>query len=240
MISAINVRKRIADRDIVAIDAIDFPVGSVTSIVGPSGAGKTTLLRLLALIDEPDSGEITVGNWRRVYPEDTTHTTNVAPWPTITAVFQDLWLWDHLDLETNIRLPTRKNRNRQADERFERLILDLDIKDLIHRFPHQVSGGERQRAAIARALMQRPQALLLDEPTSASDVEHSHRLAEMLRALLATEQLTIVVVTHHLGFASRISDRVVFLDRGAVLQAGSVDLLRTPTDDRVKRFVSVL
>lgn len=240
MIHAHGLTRRRGGANLIAVAALDIPARQVTSIIGPSGAGKTTLLRCIALVDEPDEGTLEIGEHSFTFPRARPDRHANGLWPTLTAVFQDLWLWDHLDLETNIRLPTQKNVGPAADARFAQLTEELDIGHLVGRYPHQVSGGERQRAAIARALMQEPTIVLLDEPTSASDVEHSHKLAELMRRLAAEEGMTVVLVTHHLGFAERVSDRVVFLDQGMVLQAGSVDLLKRTEDERVKRFVSVL
>lgn len=229
-----------AGRKVLDISRLTIPNRSITSVIGPSGAGKTTLLRCLSFVDVPDAGRISVGEQTYAFVAESHVRPTAPPWPFLTAVFQDLWLWDHLDLETNIRLPVSRKRSPETDSRFAQIVADLDIEHLVKRYPHQVSGGERQRAAIARALMQQPHILLLDEPTSASDVEHSYRLAELIRTLPATQGMTVVLVTHHLRFAQRVSDHVVFLDRGSVLQSGEVDLLERTTDERVRRFVSVL
>lgn len=240
MIRARNLAVTRSGRPILGSITLDLPTAQVTAVIGPSGAGKTTLLRCLALVQDADEGELQIGATVYSFPRAEARKGISTPWPFLTAVFQELWLWDHLDLETNIRLPNQANRDPAADARFSALVEDLDLGGLVDRYPHQVSGGERQRAAIARALMQQPSILLLDEPTSASDVEHSHALAGLIRRLAHDKGMTVVLVTHHLRFAELVSDRVVFLDRGAILQSGPTALLKTSDDERVRRFVSVL
>lgn len=241
MIQVRDLRVVRGGRTLLDIDALDITEGAVTAVIGPSGAGKTTFLRAFCMIDEPKTGSLNINGRHFQFPRSPESDLYVPrPWPDLTAVFQELWLWDHLDLETNIRLPTRSNLGAVADDRFACLIAELDLDHLIHRFPHQVSGGERQRAAIARAMMQRPKVLLLDEPTSASDVEHSHQLAELIRRRATAESMTVLLVTHHLGFADRVSDHVVFLEGGRVLKVGPIGLLKHADDARIRRFVSVL
>ena len=152
-------------------------------------------------------------------------------------VFQDLHLWPHLSLLENVRLPTR-GREPNADGGVEHWIKELELSRLADRYPGEVSGGERQRAAIARALALGPKVLFLDEPTSATDVEHAVTLSRILRAE-ASRGLTILLVTHLIGFARMVSDRVLFIDHGEIAAEGDVTIIDMPSTDRMRHFVSV-
>jgi ABC-type polar amino acid transport system ATPase subunit len=153
------------------------------------------------------------------------------------VVFQALHLWPHLTLRENLNLPA-KLRGPDATKRVEYWIERLGLSDLAHRYPSEVSGGERQRAAIARALALAPKILFLDEPTSAFDVEHAVNLSNILRDEVA-RGMTILLVTHLIGFARLVSDRVLFIDQGEIVAEGDASILDTPPSERIRRFVSV-
>ena len=152
-------------------------------------------------------------------------------------VFQDLHLWPHLSLLENVKLPAR-GKESKVGRGVEHWIKELELSRLAHRYPSEVSGGERQRAAIARALALGPKVLFLDEPTSATDVEHAVTLSRILREE-ASRGLTILLVTHLIGFARMVSDQVLFIDHGEIAAEGDVTIIDMPPTERMRHFVSV-
>lgn len=213
---------------------IKIEPGKITSLIGPSGCGKTTTLRTLSMLDWPDSGEIILDDKKYLFPADRNIT--IAPWPTISVVFQQLFLWPHLTIRQNILMPTKGSFDA---EYFNELVDTFQIKDLLERYPNQVSLGQRQRIAFIRALILKPKYLLLDEITSALDVE---QIAEVLRyiQILKKRGMGILIVTHLLNFAQRASDQIIFMDAGKIIEANGKELLEKPKQPRVQRFLSLI
>ncbi len=209
--------------------------GKITAIVGPSGGGKSTLLRLLALVEKPDSGTVTVDGTPYAFPgaEKTP-----PPWPRLTVVFQQFFLWPHLTLRENIALPlhTAGKSEEEIAEIIAPLTKTFGMEPFLDRHPNAVSGGQRQRAALARALALRPRCLLLDEITSALDLEQSRILFDHLLAL-REQGLALGLVTHSLGFARAQADTVHFLDQGRIAESGGKEILATPQTERLKQFL---
>lgn len=217
---------------------IDVRPGHITALIGPSGAGKTTLIRALSFLDPPDQGEITLDGVSHKFPP--TNHKHPSPWPFLTVVFQQLFLWPHLSLYRNITLPLiNKENDGRNHELLEELIDRFEMRGFVHRFPNQVSLGQRQRAALARALVLDPKYVLLDEITSALDVEQVAALLGYLQ-ILRERNIGILLVTHLLNFARRAADQIVFLDNGQVIECGGPELLDTPKSERIKRFLSTV
>lgn len=213
--------------------------GRVTAVLGPSGAGKTTLLKCLALLENSDCGEIRVDDDRFRFPIMKGQQLS-PPWPKLTVVFQQHFLWPHLTIRENILLPLGK-RSSEDQDRFDSLVDLFAMADFIGRYPNQASLGQRQRAALARAFMLNPKYILLDEITSALDVEQIHNLFLHLTEL-RRRSIGILLVTHHLGFARALvesgdGDEVIFLDDGAVVEQGGIELFDTPTSPRLRQFL---
>jgi ABC-type polar amino acid transport system ATPase subunit len=161
--------------------------GGVTVLIGPSGTGKTTLLRCLALLERPQGGEITVDDQKFIYPM-LPEAPFSPPWPKLTTVFQQLFLWPHLTLRQNILLPVRR-RNKQVNrEELDELIDAFDMGEFIDNYPNEASLGQRQRIALARAIMLHPRYLLLDEITSALDVEQIAKILAFLKGGCAAKR----------------------------------------------------
>jgi ABC-type polar amino acid transport system ATPase subunit len=218
------------------LDDIGFQVrpGEITAIIGPSGGGKTTLLRLLAFLEPPDQGVIAVAGQRHVFPS---RVPPPAPWPDLTVVFQQLFLWPHLTLRENICLPQRRDPVARALS--DHLIEVFSLSEAADKYPNQASLGQRQRAAFIRAVGLRPTYLLLDEVTSALDVEHvALVLAELDR--LRAEGMGILLVTHLIGFAAESADQVVFLANGRVGEKGTANILKAPATERLSKFLSLV
>jgi len=217
---------------------IDVLPGKLTAVVGPSGSGKTTLLSALALIDAPDAGLIAVDETNYSFPMKKNGQFR-APWPEVSTVFQQLFLWPHLTLRRNITLPLCGDGMTSDCSQVEELIDLFELRECIERYPNQASLGQRQRVALVRALALNPRYLLLDEITSALDVEQVSILLQHI-ADLKKRGIGILLVTHLIGFAKRAADKVVFIDSGEVLEAGDPDILEAPSTERLKRFLSIV
>jgi ABC-type polar amino acid transport system ATPase subunit len=213
--------------------------GGITVLIGPSGTGKTTLLRCLALLDMPQSGTIMVDDQAFSYPRPAEAPFN-PPWPKLTAVFQQLFLWPHLTLRDNILLPVKRRQgDRDAEAKLESLIEAFDMGDFVNRYPNESSLGQRQRAALARAIMLEPHYLLLDEITSALDVEQIAKILAYLKNLRGKD-IGIFIITHLLGFARHAADQVLFMAHGEIAERGTADILKNPQTERLGQFLSVI
>jgi ABC-type polar amino acid transport system ATPase subunit len=213
---------------------IEIEPGKITSLIGPSGGGKTTLLRVLSMLDLPESGSITLDGEKYNFPLKINNIT--PPWPRVSVVFQQLFLWPHLTLRENILLPLRGSVDKKH---ITELIEILQMKEFIDRYPNQVSLGQRQRVALARALALNPEYLLLDEITSALDIEQVNIILNHLQ-ILRDKGVGILIVTHLLNFAQRASDNIIFLDEGKVIETGGKEILEKPRHERIKKFLSIV
>ncbi len=211
--------------------------GKVVVIIGPSGSGKSTLLRCINHLEVPTSGEVWIDGERL-----TTHPKQLnAIRAEIGMVFQLFNLFPHLTALENITLAQRVVRNRSAQEAREIAMVQLErvgIPEKADVYPSQLSGGQQQRVAIARALAMNPKIMLFDEPTSALDPEMIKEVLDVMLDL-AREGMTMVVVTHEMGFARAAADQVIFMDDGIIVEhATPYDLFNNPTQDRTKLFLS--
>jgi ABC-type polar amino acid transport system ATPase subunit len=237
MLKGIDIDKQLGTTNILRGASVAIEGGTVTALIGPSGAGKSTLLRALSLVDPPTKGIVQIDDIEYRFPEHN-HPLPSTVWPDVTVVFQQLFLWPHLSLRQNIYLPLRK-RNKGNGQKFAVDLLRLfELESCLDRFPYEVSIGQRQRAAIVRAMALEPKYLLMDEITSALDVEQVRRLAECIRLVKATG-CGIVVVTHLLGFARTVAERVVFMEQGEIIESGVIGLLDNPNHKRVREFLSL-
>jgi ABC-type polar amino acid transport system ATPase subunit len=230
--------------DAAVLSGIDLDVGrgEVVSVIGKSGSGKSTLLRCLNLLEQPSGGTIEIGG-EQVYGDGRVLRGRelVALRRRIGMVFQSLCLFPHLSAVENVALPLIRGLGLTGEEAVRRSVEFLGRVGLADRaleFPRRLSGGQQQRVAIARALALRPLALLFDEPTSALDPESTAEVLAVMRELGA-EGMTMVVVTHELGFAQEVSDRVGLIDSGAFLEIGPPgDILRNPRHQRTREFLA--
>ncbi len=217
---------------------IELEPGKISVIIGPSGSGKTTLLKVLSMLDPPDSGRISVDDWNIQFPLEKGKKLE-PPWPKLTVVFQQLFLWPHLTLLQNITLPVFLSQGKEDAEKVEELIDLFEMRGFIYRYPNEASLGQRQRAALARALLLQPKYLLLDEITSSLDVEQVATILTYLKKL-AQAGIGILTVTHLLHFAREAADNVIFMDSGQIIEKGGKEVLLSPSQDRIKRFLSVI
>ncbi len=236
MITLKNITKKFGERKV--LDDVSFEVkpGSITTIVGPSGSGKTTLLRTLGMLELADSGEITLDNERYFFPLE--NIEGRTPWPRITIVFQSLFIWPHLTLRENILLPLGERVTGENLKHLDELAELFSMAQFIDRYPNEVSLGQKQRAAIVRALILKPEYLLLDEITSSLDVEQISIILSHLNTI-KQQGVGIVMVTHLINFAKTVSDNVIFLEQGKILEFGGREILTNPKNERVRQFIKM-
>ena len=237
MLTSKSITKKYQGIEILRGIDVSIEPGKITTLIGPSGAGKTTLLRVLSFLEQPDSGEISIDSDKYKFPIKSNELIN-PPWPNVSIVFQQLFLWPHLTIRENILLPLRvKNINRDAE--LNKFIDMFNMADFIDNYPNQASIGQRQRAAIVRALMLHPTYLLLDEITSSLDVEQVDIILSHLNAV-RDSGVGILIVTHLINFAEKVSDNIIFMDSGQILEKGGKEILENPTHPRVKKFLSIV
>ena len=245
-----NIKKSFGE-DLEVLQDISLAVeeGEVVSILGPSGSGKSTLLRCATFLEQIDSGSIAYGG--KVYVENDTAGNAKKPerakileaQSNFGLVFQDFNLFPHFSVLKNVIDAPVKNQNRpkqEVEKEARALLAKMGLEGKEDAYPCELSGGQKQRVAIARALALRPKMLYFDEPTSALDPEIT---AEILRVLkgLAAEKMTMVIVTHEIDFARAVSDRVIFMDGGKVVEEGRPEeVIDNPKNERTKAFLQKL
>lgn len=219
--------------DFQALNRINFSVneGEIVIICGPSGSGKSTLIRCINGLEHYDLGNVKVFN--------TTYTAQ--PKGTVGMVFQHFNLFPHMTVLENLILAPMKTLKLSKYEATERAIHFLNrvkIADQKNKYPIQLSGGQQQRVAIARSLCMKPKILLFDEPTSALDPEMINEVLDVMTEL-ASEGMTMICVTHEMGFARKVADRVVFMDQGEIIEVASPEVLfSAPKMERTKAFLN--
>jgi polar amino acid transport system ATP-binding protein len=211
--------------------------GEVVVVIGPSGSGKSTFLRCLNPLEAADSGHILIDGIDIL--DRKTNINKVRA--EVGMVFQSFNLFPHKTVLENITLAqkvVRKRSTAAALEKADYLLKKVGIHDKANAYPDNLSGGQQQRVAIARALAMDPKVMLFDEPTSALDPEMIGEVLDVMKTL-AQEGMTMVVVTHEMGFAREVADRVIFMDEGAIVEVGTPEhFFKNPTHDRTKLFLS--
>lgn len=232
-----NLRKNFDNLEVLC--GIDLTVyeGEVVCLIGPSGSGKSTLLRCLNRLEESSGGEIIVDGYK--ISDKKININKVRE--NIGMVFQQFNLFAHMNVLKNIMFaPTElgKMSKAEAKEKAMALLERVGLADKAEAYPHELSGGQKQRVAIARALAMNPDIMLFDEPTSALDPEMVGEVLQVMKEL-AAEGMTMIVVTHEMGFARDVADRVIFMSDGVVCEEGKPDEIFTnPKEERTKEFLS--
>ncbi len=237
MITVTNLQKQFGDLQVLrGIDAT-IEKGECVCVIGPSGSGKSTFLRCLNLLETPDGGQITIDG-----EELTAKTTDINLLRRkVGMVFQQFNLFPHLTILENVTLAPIKHgllSEVEAKAAGLKLLSRVGVADKAESYPAQLSGGQQQRVAIARALALQPKVMLFDEPTSALDPEMVGEVLDVMKEL-AMEGMTMLVVTHEMHFAREVSDRVIFMDEGRIVEEGAPEkVLASPQNERTKLFLS--
>ena len=237
LIQVENLEKSFGDHQVIKGISTTISRGDVVAVIGPSGCGKSTFLRSMNCLEEPTAGRITFEG-TDITDEDVD--INLVR-EKIGMVFQQFNLFPNMTVKENIMLAPVKRKKMTKEEaavKAEELLNRIGLADKADTYPAMLSGGQKQRIAIARALAMNPDVMLFDEPTSALDPEMVGEVLELMKQL-AQEGMTMVVVTHEMGFAREVADRVMFVDEGRVKEQGTPEeFFANPKDERLKEFLS--
>lgn len=237
MISFSGVNKWYSDFNVLKNIDLTIKEGEVVVVCGPSGSGKSTLIRCISRLEPIQEGDIVVDG-HNVNDAKTNLTLLRAE---IGFVFQQFNLYPHMTVLENITLAPKMVRGmnaKEADSLAMELLAKVDIPDRAHHYPSQLSGGQQQRVAIARGLAMQPKIMLFDEPTSALDPEMINEVLDVMKKL-AREGMTMVCVTHEMGFAREVADRIIFMDEGLLVEQNTPEeFFNNPQNDRTKDFLS--
>ena len=242
-----NLNKKFGDINALKNVSLNVRRGEVICIIGPSGCGKSTLLRAINWLTPPDNGQIKleskiVGSETGKLSIGQTKLLNDLR-AKMGMVFQQFNVWPHLNVLDNVikaQIVVAKRTKDEAETKAIKILTDVGLKDKIEEWPDNLSGGQKQRLAIARSLAMDPILMLLDEPTSALDPELVGEVLTVLRNLV-NDGMTMLIVTHELGFASKFGDRIVFMDSGEIIEEGPPNIiLKSPKTDRLKLFLEKL
>lgn len=243
-----HVKKQFGDKEVLKDISFDVKEGEVISIIGPSGSGKSTLLRCAAFLERMEGGTISYLEEEVVKEFD-----GVSMYPSKSEirqvcnnfgfVFQNFNLFPHYTVLKNIMdapVAIQKRDKEEVYEEVNKLLEKVGLSDKENAYPCELSGGQQQRVAIARALALNPKILYFDEPTSALDPEITAGILKIMKEL-AAEKMTMVIVTHEIDFARAVSDRVIFMDDGVIVEQGKPeDVIDNPSNDRTKEFLKKL
>ena len=236
MISVKNLKKSFGGNHVLRGIDTEIEKGDVLCIIGPSGSGKSTFLRCLNLLEEPTKGTVTVEGVNITDPKVNINKHREK----MGMVFQHFNLFPHMTILKNMTLAPRKllkKSKAEAEEKALTLLKRVGLADRANAYPSQLSGGQKQRIAIVRALCMEPQVMLFDEPTSALDPEMVGEVLDVMKEL-AHEGMTMVVVTHEMGFAREVADRVIFMDEGRIIEEGTPEaIFNNPQNPRTQDFL---
>ena len=236
MIKVDKLNKKFGSLHVLKDVSIEIAQNEVVVVIGPSGSGKSTFLRCLNYLEEPTSGTIVIDN----IAVENNETINAIR-KEVGMVFQRFNLFPHMTVLQNIMLAPLKVKNinvKQAEQVAMELLDKVGLGDKVHAYPENLSGGQQQRVAIARALAMQPKVMLFDEPTSALDPEMVKEVLDVMKDLAKTG-MTMVVVTHEMGLAREVGDRVIFMDEGRIVETGTPDeIFSQAKEERTQGFLS--
>ena len=243
-----NIKKQFDDLEVLKDISFGVDSGEVVSIIGPSGSGKSTLLRCATFLETIDRGEIIYLGEKAAFTDENGKAVYVTPQELkhfrsyYGLVFQQFNLFPHYSVLKNLTdapIHVQHRKKDEAEETAMELLAKMGIADRADAYPYQLSGGQQQRVAIARALAMKPQILFFDEPTSALDPELTGEVLNVIKQL-AEEKMTMVVVTHEMAFAKAVSNRVIFMDGGVIVEQGDPkEVFENPQEERTKQFLRV-
>lgn len=239
-----HMKKSFGTLDVIKDFSLSVKEGEVVSIIGPSGSGKSTILRCATFLETMDDGDLVyMGNdavksvnGHSVYAS---HKQIKEFYQCFGLVFQNFNLFPHYSVLKNVMdapVSVGKVSKKEAKERAMKLLAQLGLADKADAYPHQLSGGQQQRVSIARALAMQPKILFFDEPTSALDPELTGEVLKVIKEL-ASQKMTMIIVTHEMQFARELSDRIVFMEGGVVVQDGTPDEIFNSSNERIRDFI---
>lgn len=242
-----HIQKSFGDLNVLKDISLSVKQGEVVAIIGPSGSGKSTLLRCATMLETMDAGEL-IYSGERAAGNDAAGRTVYAPKKKLRElkskfglVFQNFNLFPHYSVLKNIidaPIHVQKRNKAEVIKEAEQLLAQMGLADRADAYPYQLSGGQQQRVSIARALALRPDILFFDEPTSALDPELTGDILKVIREL-AQQHMTMVIVTHEIGFAANVADRIIFMADGVIVEEGP-DVIQNPHQERTKAFLNKL
>ena len=237
MIKVNDLKKNFGDLEVLRGITCEIAAQEVVVVIGPSGSGKSTFLRCINRLEEPTSGEIFIDGVKITDPKANINEIRQE----VGMVFQRFNLFPHMTALQNVALAplkVRKKSRHEANALAESLLERVGLKDKISQYPEKLSGGQQQRVAIARALAMHPKIMLFDEATSALDPEMVGEVLDVIKSL-AREGMTMVVVSHEMGFTREVGDRVMFMDEGLIVETGEPkEIFSNPRNPRTKAFLS--
>ena len=237
MINITNLYKNFGDLEVLKNISTEIKKGEIISIIGPSGSGKSTFLRCINKLEEPSSGHIYIDGMDLM--DKNTDINKVRE--RVGMVFQHFNLFPNMTVLDNLTLSpimVKKESKEEAEKYALSLLEKVGLSDKANSYPTQLSGGQKQRIAIARALAMKPEVILFDEPTSALDPEMIKEVLDVMRDL-AKEGMTMLIVTHEMGFARNVGNRILFMDNGEIIEDCSPkDFFVNPTNERIKDFLN--
>lgn len=237
MINITNLYKNFGDLEVLKNISTEIKKGEIISIIGPSGSGKSTFLRCINKLEEPSSGHIYIDGMDLM--DKNTDINKVRE--RVGMVFQHFNLFPNMTVLDNLTLSpimVKKESKEEAQKYALSLLEKVGLSDKANSYPTQLSGGQKQRIAIARALAMKPEVILFDEPTSALDPEMIKEVLDVMRDL-AKEGMTMLIVTHEMGFARNVGNRILFMDKGEIIEDCSPkEFFENPTNERIKDFLN--
>lgn len=235
MIKLNNINHYYADKPIIQDLNISFDENKLTCLLGESGCGKTTILRLIAGLEKPQNGEIVIDN--KIVTKN--QIINIPPHKrNIGFIFQDLALWSHFTVYKNIAFGLTERKEKNIEDRVLKMLDFFGILEHRNKYPHQLSGGQKQLVAISRSLVLQPKILLMDEPLANLDVKLKQKILEHIKNLKKNFDLTIIYVTHDHKEAFAIADKIVVIDKGQIEDSGSVEEIKKSENKFVNYFLS--
>ncbi|MCW1940363.1 amino acid ABC transporter ATP-binding protein [Bacillus anthracis] len=236
MIKIENLHKSFGKNDVLKGITTTIEKGEVVAIIGPSGSGKSTFLRCMNVLEAPTNGHILIGTEEVTNPK--TNIMHVRE--NVGMVFQHFHLFPHMTVLENITyapINVKGVTKQEAEKKAEKLLEKVGLLDKKDTYPNRLSGGQKQRVAIARALAMEPEVMLFDEPTSALDPEMVKEVLEVMKSLVTTG-MTMAIVTHEMGFAKEVADRVLFLDGGKLVEdSAPAEFFAAPKSERAQQFL---
>jgi len=229
-----NISYKYSDKPILTHLNLGIEAGTITYILGSSGSGKTTILRLIAGLETPDEGEINIEG-KPVSQRETILIPSQKR--QIGYIFQDLALWPHMTIYKNIAFGPENIKEENIEDKVIEVLSFFGLEEYAQKFPHQLSGGQQQMIAIARALILKPKILLMDEPLASLDVKSKRKILEYIVTIKNRYNLTIVYVTHDHREAFAIADRIVVINEGKIQESGSVEQIKQSNNEYIQYFL---